>query len=64
MSVVAGLSVWLRQALMPRINALSDAAKAGDAAAQRGFDKAHRLSVWANMLQMIGAATVLVGFVL
>jgi hypothetical protein len=64
LAVVAGVAVWLRQVLMPRINALSDAAKAGDAAAQRGFDKAHRLSVWANMLQMIGAATVLVGFVL
>jgi hypothetical protein len=64
MAAVAGLAVWLRQALMPRINALSDAAKAGDAAAQRGFDRAHRLSVWANLLQMVGTATVLVGFVL
>ncbi|WP_158287618.1 DUF4149 domain-containing protein [Falsiroseomonas bella] len=64
MAVIAGVAVWLRQVLMPRINALSDAAKAGDAAAQRAFDRAHRLSVWANLLQMIGAATVLVGFVL
>jgi uncharacterized membrane protein len=64
MAVVAGLGFWLRQVLMPRINALSDAAKAGDAAAQRGFDRAHRLSVAANLLQMGAAAAVLAAFVL
>lgn len=62
MAAVAGLAWWLRQSLMPRINALSDRAKAGDAAAQKGFDHAHRLSVVANLLQMIAAATVLAGF--
>ncbi|WP_237213490.1 DUF4149 domain-containing protein [Falsiroseomonas oryziterrae] len=64
MFVVAGLAWWLRQVLMPRINALSDKAKAGDAAAQREFDRAHRLSVAANLLQMGAAAAVLAGFVL
>jgi hypothetical protein len=64
MAVTAGLALWLRLVLMPRINALSDAAKAGDAGAQRGFDRAHRLSVWANLLQMGAAASVLAGFVL
>lgn len=63
MAAVAGLAVWLRQALMPRINGLSDRARAGDAAAAKGFDRAHRLSVIANLLQMIAAAVVLAGFV-
>jgi hypothetical protein len=64
MAAVAGMAFWLRQSLMPRINALSDLAKAGDAEAQRGFDRAHRLSVAANLLQMLAAAGVLAGFVL
>lgn len=64
MAAVAGLAFWLRQVLMPRINALSDLAKAGDGAAQRGFDRAHKLSVVANLLQMVAAAVVLGGFVI
>lgn len=64
MVVVAGLAWWLRQVLMPRINALSDRAKAGDAGAQTGFDRAHKLSVIANLLQMTAAAVVLAGFVM
>lgn len=62
MAVLAGLTFWLRQSLMPRINLLSDAAKAGDAAAKREFDRAHRLSVVLNLLQMIVAAVVLARF--
>ena len=34
MAAVAALGAWLRQGLMPRINRLSDAAQAGDAAAK------------------------------
>jgi uncharacterized membrane protein len=64
MALVAGMAVWLRQVLMPRINALSDRAKAGDALAQREFDRAHRLSVVANVIQMGVAAAVLSGFVM
>ena len=64
MAAIAGLAFWLRQVLMPRINALSDAAKAGDAEAGRAFDRAHRLSVVANLVQMVAAAVVLVGFVI
>jgi hypothetical protein len=62
MAVVAGLTFWLRQSLMPRINALSDRAKAGEAAAKRAFDRAHRLSVILNLLQMIVAGVVLARF--
>jgi hypothetical protein len=64
MAATAGLAFWLRQVLMPRINALSDAAKAGDADAGRGFDRAHRLSVAANLVQMVAAAVVLAGFII
>ncbi|HEV7263911.1 MAG TPA: DUF4149 domain-containing protein [Falsiroseomonas sp.] len=64
MAAIAALAFWLRQVLMPRINALSDRAKAGDAAAQKAFDRHHKLSVAANLLQMIAAAAVLPGFVL
>lgn len=64
MAAVAALSIWLRQALMPRINTLSDRAKAGEAAAERSFRNAHRLSVMANLLQMIAAGVVLAGFVI
>ncbi|MGK7860849.1 DUF4149 domain-containing protein [Falsiroseomonas sp. E2-1-a4] len=63
MAAIAGLTVFLRQVLMPRINALSDQLKAGDASAQRGFDTGHRLSVAANLLQLIAAGVVLAGFV-
>lgn len=62
LAAVAGLTLWLRQSLMPRINRLSDAAQAGDAAAKTGFDRAHRLSVLANIGQMVVAAVVLARF--
>lgn len=62
LGAVAGSAAWLRQTLMPRINALSDAAQAGDAAARRGFDRAHRLSVLVNLVQMAVAAVVLARF--
>ncbi len=64
LAVIAGLAIWLRQVLMPRINALSDRVKAGEQAAASPFDRAHRLSVLANLLQMLAAAVVLAGFVL
>ncbi|NKC32601.1 DUF4149 domain-containing protein [Falsiroseomonas selenitidurans] len=64
MAAIAALTLWLRQVLMPRINALSDRAKAGDERARRGFDLAHRLSVAANLVQLLGAGVVLAGFFL
>ena len=59
MALIASLTVWLRQGLMPRINRLSDAAQAGDAAAKPRFDRAHRLSVLLNMAQLVAVAVVL-----
>ena len=58
----AALTLWLRQVLMPTINRLSDAAQAGDADAKRRFDLMHRLSVAANLGQMLLAGVVLAGF--
>lgn len=62
LAAVAAVTAWLRQSLMPRINALSDAAQAGDAAAKAGFDRAHRLSVQVNVAQMVVALVVLARF--
>jgi len=62
MAVVAALTLWLRQGLMPHINRLSDAAKAGDASVKLRFDAAHRLSVILNMVQMLVVAAVLARF--
>ena len=62
MAGCAALALWLRQVLMPTINRLSDAAQGGDADAGRRFDRLHRLSVAANLLQMVVVAVVLAGF--
>ena len=62
-ALIAAVTWWLRQRLMPRINALSDAARAGgDAAAGAGFARAHRLSVIANAVQMLAALGLLLRF--
>lgn len=64
LAAIAALTFWLRQVLMPRINALRDAGLAGDAEAGRAFDRAHKLSVAANVLQLVAAGVVLAGFIL
>lgn len=59
-AAVAAATLWLRQGLMPRINALSDQAQAtGDGAAKAGFARAHRLSVVVNLAQMAAALVLL-----
>jgi hypothetical protein len=62
LAAIAGMTIWLRQVLMPRINALREAAQAGNEEAGRGFRLAHRLSVAANLMQMLAAAVVLARF--
>jgi len=62
LAAVALITLWLRQVLMPRLNALSDAAQRGDTAAKRAFGVGHRVSVGVNLLQMLAAAAVLAGF--
>ena len=46
-------TLWVRQWLLPRINAARDAQLAGDAEAGRRFDRDHKLSVGINLLQLI-----------
>ena len=49
-----GLStLWVRQWLLPRINAARDAQLAGDVEAGRRFDRDHKLSVGINMVQLV-----------
>jgi hypothetical protein len=62
LGLVAASAAWLRQRLMPRINALPDAAQAGDTAAKAGFARAHQLSVLVNLAQMLVALVVLLRF--
>lgn len=62
LGLVAASTVWLRQGLMPRINAMSDAAQNGDAGAKAGFARAHRLSVLVNVAQMLVALVVVLRF--
>ena len=45
-------TLWVRQWLLPRINAARDAQLAGDAEAVRRFDRDHKLSVGINLLQL------------
>lgn len=60
LAAVAAVTLWLRQGLMGHINALSDAARAGDEAARARFGRAHRLSVIVNMVQVLAVAWSLV----
>ena len=46
-------TLWVRQWLLPRINAARDAQLAGDAEAGRRFDRDHKLSVGINLLQLV-----------
>ena len=49
-----GLStLWVRQGLLPRINAARDAQLAGDANAGKAFDRGHKLSVAINIVQLV-----------
>jgi hypothetical protein len=56
MAGVALVGVFLRQWLMPRINALRDRQLAGDAVAATWFNRAHGTSVALNFVQMVAAA--------
>jgi len=53
-----GYSTW-RGDEQSQVSALGDAAKAGDGAAKRRFDAAHRMSVVLNMAQIVATGAVL-----
>ena len=46
-------TLWVRQWLLPRINAARDAQLAGNVEADRRFDRDHKLSVAINMVQLV-----------
>ena len=60
MAVIALGAFVSRQLLMPRINDHRHRMLGGDAEAERGFSRLHRLTVWINSLQLAGALVVLV----
>ena len=51
-------TLWVRQWLLPRINAARDAQLAGDTEAGRRFDRDHKLSVGINLLQLVLLAAI------
>lgn len=53
MAVIAISTLWVRQMLVPRINAAKDKAREGDEAAEKSFKRGHRLSVVINLFQML-----------
>lgn len=53
-------AILARQVLMPRINRYRDGMLSGDRSAERPFTWLHRMSVWVNGAQLIGALFVLV----
>ncbi len=54
------ITLWLMLGLMPALNRQSDLAQSGDTAAKRTFDRGHRVSVVANILQLVVAAGVFI----
>ena len=60
--LVALSTLWVRQRLVPRINALRDAELAGDAAAGARFATLHRVSVIINMVQLLALVVLLLTY--
>ena len=59
LAVVAAVTLWLRQGLMPRINTLRDAELGGDAGSAPGFARLHQLSVGINGVQLLAVLGVM-----
>ena len=62
MACIGIVFFFARFVLLPVINRSRDAGQAGDAAAQRRFDRLHRLSVGVNLVQMLAVLVVLVRY--
>ena len=56
-------TLWVKQSLLPKINAARDAELAGDASAGASFNTMHRLSVVINMLQLLALVAIAAKFV-
>lgn len=53
-------TLWIRQWLVPHINALRDRELSGDVSAGKQFARLHRLSVAINMLQLLALLGILI----
>jgi len=62
-ALIAALAVVSRLVLMPRLDRVRDAHKAGDQAASRRFRNLHRLSVVLNLIALAASTTLLVRFI-
>ena len=60
LALIGGAAILARQVLMPRINRMRDRALDDDRGAERRFAQLHRLSVWINGAQLLGALAVLI----
>ena len=58
--LIAVSTLWIRQWLVPRINALRDRELLGDVSAGEGFARLHRLSVAINMVQLVALLGILI----
>ena len=58
--LIAVSTLWIRQWLVPRINALRDRELSGDVSAGEKFARLHRLSVAINMLQLLTLLGILI----
>ena len=56
-------TLWVKQSLLPKINAARDAELAGDASAGASFNTMHRLSVVINMVQVLALLAIVAKFV-
>jgi hypothetical protein len=59
---IAASAVWVREVLMPWINAARDKQLQGDAGAKRRFGRLHGFSVAVNFVQLFAAGYVLYRF--
>ena len=58
--LIALSTLWIRQWLVPRINALRDRELSGDVSAGEEFARLHRLSVAINMVQLLALLGILI----
>ena len=57
-ALVVASTLWVKQFLLPKINAARDAELAGDASAGASFNTMHRLSVVINMVQLLALLAI------
>ena len=58
--LIAVSTLWIRQWLVPRINALRDRELSGDVSAGEEFARLHRLSVAINMVQLVALLGIVI----